>query len=316
MAVAVPGATAAVFLRVKARAARRPATLEFASPLREKSARSPGRNASPVDRMSFPADGNPSPPESGLFSLRGRRALITGSGQGIGLTLARGLAAAGAELVLNDLDAARMEKAMAGLRAEGATVGGRCFNVSKEAEVVAGVTSVEAEFGPIDILINNAGIHRRSPLETMPLEDWQAVLDVNLTSAFLVTRAVVPGMIRRGRGKIINLCSLNSEISRPTIGNYAAAKGGLKMLTRAMAVEWARHNIQANALAPGYIRTELTGPLTVDPAFNRHLCTRTPAGRWGEPHELVGATVFLASRASDFMNGQLLFVDGGLLAAL
>ncbi|MBL9210255.1 MAG: SDR family oxidoreductase [Opitutaceae bacterium] len=251
-----------------------------------------------------------------LFSLRGRRALITGSGQGIGLTLARGLAAAGAELVLNDLEPERLEAAMAGLRAEGFTVSGRCFNVAREDEVAAATRELAAQVGPIDILVNNAGIHRRAPLESMPLEAWQAVLDVNLTSAFLVTRAIVPEMIRRGRGKIINLCSLNSEISRPTIGNYAAAKGGLKMLTRAMAVEWARHNIQANALAPGYIRTALTGPLTVDPAFNHHLCTRTPAGRWGEPHELVGTTVFLASRASDFMNGQILFVDGGLLAAL
>ena len=265
---------------------------------------------------------NPSPavapgaPAADLFSLRGRRALITGSGQGIGLTLARGLAAAGAELVLNDIEPGRLEAAMAGLRAEGFAVDGRCFNVAREEEVTTAVREIETQVGPIDILINNAGIHRRAPLDSMPLETWQAVLDVNLTSAFLVTRAIVPDMIRRGRGKIINLCSLNSEISRPTIGNYAAAKGGLKMLTRAMAVEWARHNIQANALAPGYIRTALTGPLTVDPAFNHHLCTRTPAGRWGEPPELVGATVFLASRASDFMNGQILFVDGGLLAAL
>lgn len=205
---------------------------------------------------------------------------------------------------------------MAGLRSEGAVVAGRCFDVTKEAEVNAGVKWMEEAVGPIDVLVNNAGIHRRAPLESMPLENWQAVLDVNLTSAFLVSRAVVGGMIARRRGKIINICSLNSEISRPTIGNYAAAKGGLKMLTRAMAVEWAQHNIQANGLAPGYIRTALTGPLTVDPAFNEHLCRRTPAGRWGEPQELVGTAVFLASAASDFMNGQIVFVDGGLLAAL
>ena len=256
------------------------------------------------------------PRGSALFSLAGRRVLITGSGQGIGLTLARGLAAAGAELVLNDVESERLEGAMAALRAEGFTVNGQCFNVARESEVLAGVAAVEQAFGPIDVLINNAGIHRRAPLESMPLESWQAVLDVNLTSAFLVTRAVVRGMIRRRGGKIVNLCSLNSEISRPTIGNYAAAKGGLKMLTRAMAVEWAKHNIQANGLAPGYIRTALTGPLTVDPEFNRQLCTRTPAGRWGEPHELIGAAVFLASPGSDFVNGQILFVDGGLLAAL
>jgi gluconate 5-dehydrogenase len=251
-----------------------------------------------------------------LFSLRGRRVLVTGSGQGIGLTLARGFATAGAELVLNDIDAARLEGAVAALSHEGFVVQGRVFNVAREAEVVSAIPEIENALGPIDVLVNNAGIHRRAPLESMSLEAWQAVLDVNLTSAFLVTRAVAPAMIARRRGKIINLCSLNSEISRPTIGNYAAAKGGLKMLTRAMAVEWAKHNIQANGIAPGYIRTALTGPLTVDPEFNRHLCTRTPAGRWGEPSELVGAAVFLASPASDFVNGQILFVDGGLLAAL
>jgi gluconate 5-dehydrogenase len=259
-----------------------------------------------------------SPPAAGaaLFSLRGRRALITGSGQGIGLTLARGLGAAGAEIVLNDIEPARVESAAARLRADGLTVQTRCFNVARGDEVAAGVAAIERDAGPIDVLVNNAGIHRRAPLAEMSLESWQAVLDVNLTSAFLVTRAVVPGMLARRRGKIINLCSLNSEISRPTIGNYAAAKGGLKMLTRAMAVEWGRDNVQANGLAPGYIRTELTGPLTVDPEFDRYLRTRTPAGRWGETHELVGAAVFLAAPASDFVNGQILFVDGGLLAAL
>lgn len=256
------------------------------------------------------------PPAPRLFSLAGRRVLITGAGQGIGFTLARGLASAGAELVLNDVDASRLEAAVGRLKAEGFVVNGRCFDVARETDVAAGVREIEACIGVIDVLVNNAGIHRRAPLETMSLESWRAVLDVNLTSAFLVARAVAPGMIRRRAGKIINLCSLNSEISRPTIGNYAAAKGGLKMLTRAMAVEWAPHNIQVNGLAPGYIRTALTGPLTVDPAFNAHLCARTPAGRWGEPGELVGTAIFLASGASDFVNGQIVYVDGGLLAAL
>ena len=251
-----------------------------------------------------------------LFSLGGRRALITGSGQGIGLTLARGLGEAGAKLVLNDLDPARLELAVATLRSEGLTVDGRCFNVAQAGEVESALADCERTVGPIDILVNNAGIHRRAPLETMPLALWQEVLDVNLTSAFLVTRAVVPGMIRRGRGKIINLCSLNCEVSRPTIANYAAAKGGLKMLTRAMAVEWARHNIQANGLGPGYIRTAMTGTLTVDPEFDRLIRARTPAGRWGEARELVGTAVFLASGASNFVNGQILYVDGGLLASL
>src|SRR3954470_21847695 len=171
-----------------------------------------------------------------LFSLHGRRALITGSGQGIGLTLARGLAAAGAEIVLNDIDPARLEQAVATLRSENFVVEGRRFDVTCAGEIEAALKDERGNPLAIDILINNAGIHRRAPLESMPLEAWQAVIDVNLTSAFLVTRAVVSGMLERGRGKIINICSLNSEISRPTIGNYAAAKGGLKTLTRAMAV--------------------------------------------------------------------------------
>ena len=252
-------------------------------------------------------------PAADLFSLRGRRALVTGSGQGIGLTLARGFGAAGAELILNDLDPARLEAALARLRGEGFMVSGRRFDVTQSAEITAALADVG---DTIDILVNNAGIHRRAPLEAMPTEAWRAVIDTNLTSAFLVTRAIVPGMLRRGSGKIINICSLNAEISRPTIANYAAAKGGLKMLTRAMAVEWAGRGLQINGISPGYMRTEMTGALTIDPVFDRAICARTPAGRWGEPRELVGAAVFLAARASDFVNGQILCVDGGLLAAL
>jgi gluconate 5-dehydrogenase len=257
-------------------------------------------------------DNSPAGSASCLFSLQGRRALVTGSGQGIGLTLARGLAAAGAELVLNDIDPPRLEAAVSLLRSEGFTAEGRQFDVTRAEEITASL----GDGGVIDILINNAGIHRRAPLESMPLESWQAVIDVNLTSAFLVTRAVAPGMLARGSGKIINICSLNSEISRPTIANYSAAKGGLKMLTRAMAVEWGARNVQVNGIAPGYMRTAMTDVMTVDPVWDRYICQRTPAGRWGEPRELVGAAVFLASRASDFVNGQILTVDGGLLAAL
>lgn len=256
------------------------------------------------------------PRSSDLFDLRGQRALVTGSGQGIGLTLARGLAEAGAEIVLNDLHAARLEDAVARLAREGHAVTGRVFDVTRPDQVDAALAELQAGDGRIDILVNNAGIHRRAPLEAMPLEAWQAVLDTNLTSAFLVARAVAPGMLRRGRGKIINICSLNAEISRPTIANYAAAKGGLKMLTRAMAVEWGGRNVQANGISPGYMRTDMTGTLTIDPEFDRYIRTRTPAGRWGEPRELVGAAVFLASRAADYVNGQILFVDGGLLAAV
>lgn len=253
---------------------------------------------------------------SSLFSLAGRRALITGSGQGIGLTLARGLAAAGAEIVLNDIDPSRLQSAVATLASEGFGVEGRCFDVTDASAIQSAMVDLQGGPHGIDILINNAGIHRRSPLETMSLDSWQAVIDVNLTSAFLVTRAIVGGMLQRGSGKIINICSLNSEISRPTIANYAAAKGGLKMLTRAMAVEWGGRNIQANGIAPGYMRTDMTGILTVDPEWDRYIRARTPSGRWGDPRELIGAAVFLASHGADFVNGQILTVDGGLLAAL
>lgn len=253
---------------------------------------------------------------SDLFSLAGRRVLITGAAQGIGLTLARGLAGAGAELLLNDLDAAKLAATADRLRAEGLRVSTAAFNVAKEAEVAAGVAELERVGGSADILINNAGIHRRASLEAMPLEHWQTVLDVNLTSAFLVARAVAPGMIARGGGKIINLCSMNCELARPNIANYAAAKGALKMLTRAMAVEWARHGIQANGLGPGYLLTDMTRALAADPVFDTWIRGRTPAGRWGEPQDLIGAAIFLASSASNFMNGQVLYVDGGLLASL
>ena len=249
------------------------------------------------------------------FSLAGKRALVTGAAQGIGLTIARGLAVAGAELLLNDLNEERLHATVTSLRAEGWRVTPCAFNVAKEDEVRTGVAEFERT-GPIDILVNNAGIHRRAPLETMSLAEWQTVLDVNLTSAFLVSRAVAPAMIKRRAGKILNVCSLNCELSRPGIANYAAAKGGLKMLTRAMAVEWGPHNLQTNGLGPGYLRTELTRPLWQNAEFNQWICARTPTGRWGEPHELVGAAVFLVSPAADFVNGQVLYVDGGLLAAL
>jgi gluconate 5-dehydrogenase len=191
--------------------------------------------------------------ESPLFSLRGRRALVTGSGQGLGYRIARGLAEAGAAVVLNDIDTDRLDRAVAALRLAGASADGVLFNVTHAAEVRAGIAKVEAEVGAIDILVNNAGIHRYATLLEMDLPRWQEVLDVNLTGAFLVAQAVAAGMIARGRGKIINICSLMSEATRPTTGNYTAAKGGLKMLTKSMTVEWARHNLQINGIGPGYI---------------------------------------------------------------
>lgn len=244
-------------------------------------------------------------PSSPDFRLTGRRALVTGSSQGIGLAFAAALAAAGAHVTLNGRDA--------GLRAAGhPDVATAAFDVTDEAAVAAAVPGL----GPLDILVNNTGIHRRGPLETMPLADWEAVLKANLTSAFLVTRAVVPGMIARRAGKIINVCSLMSDLARPTTGNYAAAKGGLKMLTLAMCAEWARHNLQINGLAPGYILTELTQPLAADPKFDTWIKGRTPAGRWGAAADLTGACVFLASPAADFINGQILTIDGGLSAVI
>lgn len=246
------------------------------------------------------------------FDLTGRRALITGSSQGIGLALARGLGEAGAQVVLNGRDEVKLARAAGQLREAGLACVECAFDVTDESAVAA----AGGELGPIDILVNNTGIHRRGPLETMPLADWETVLRTNLTSAFLVARALAPGMIARRRGKIINICSLMSELARPTTGNYAAAKGGLKMLTRAMCAEWAKHHLQINGVAPGYILTELTRPLAADPKFDEWIKNRTPAGRWGTVEDLVGATVFLASAAADFVNGQIIVVDGGLSAVI
>jgi gluconate 5-dehydrogenase len=251
-----------------------------------------------------------------LFDLTGRTALVTGSSQGIGFALARGLAQAGAAIVLNGRDKAKLARAAAELSGFGARVGTAAFDVTNGAAALAGVAQIETEFGAIDILVNNAGILKRAPLLELTEQQWKDVLDTDLTSAFLLARAVAPRMIARGAGKIVNICSLMSEVGRPTTGGYAAAKGGLKMLTRAMATEWAKHNLQINGIGPGYMLTELTKPLADNPEFSRWLLARTPAGRWGVPEELVGAAVFLSARASDFVNGQIIYVDGGILAAL
>ena len=241
---------------------------------------------------------------------------MTGAAQGIGLALARGLGGAGAELLLNDLDAEKLGKAAADLRKDGIRAVTSAFNVTRENEIEQGLADFSTKSGAPDILVNNAGIHRRGALLSMPLEDWRAVLDVNLTSAFLVSRAVAKSMVARGSGKILNICSLNSELARPGIGNYAAAKGGLKMLTRAMAVEWGPNNIQVNGIGPGYISTEMTKALMDDPVFNRMITSRTPAGRWGTTDDLIGAAIFFCSSASDYVSGQVLYVDGGFMASL
>ena len=251
-----------------------------------------------------------------LFSLRGRRVLVTGSGQGLGLRFARGLAAAGASIVLNDLDRPRLDAAVTALRAEGIDAHGVLFNVARPEEVRPAIEQFEHEHGAIDILVNNAGIHRYAALVDMTPAQWQEVLDVNLTGAFVVGQAVARGMIARRRGKIVNICSLMSAATRPTTGNYTAAKGGLKSLTQSMAVEWGPHGVQANGIGPGYILSDMTKHLAAKPEFDAWVKSRTPAGRWGTPDDLVGAAIFLASSASNFVNGHVLYVDGGWLAAL
>jgi len=243
---------------------------------------------------------------SGLFDLTGRTALVTGSTRGIGLALARALAGAGARVGING----RTREACEAALWEGAFAAP--FDVTDPDAVAEGVAAV----GRIDVLVNNAGVTVRRPLEQIELAEWRHVMDVNVTSAFLVAKAVAPQMIERGSGKIVNTCSLTSDAARETIGAYTASKGALKMLTRAMCADWARYGIQANGIGPGYIRTDINTVLQEDPAFNEWLLQRVPAGRWGVPDELGGAAVFLASPASDFVNGQILYVDGGLLATL
>ena len=256
------------------------------------------------------------PPTAGLFDLTGKRALITGSSRGIGLVFARGLAAAGAAIVLNGRSTAVLDGAVSALREEGQRATGCAFDVSDGAAVDDAVARIEAEEGPIDILINNAGIQRRGAMLDVPAETWREVLEVNLTAPFLMGRAVARRMIARGGGKIVNVCSVQSELGRATIAPYTAAKGGLKMLTKAMCAEWAASNIQVNGLGPGYFKTEMTQALVDDPDFDAWLRERTPARRWGLPEELVGAAVFLSAPASSFVNGQVLYVDGGLLSVV
>lgn len=251
-----------------------------------------------------------------LFDLTGRTALVTGSSQGLGLALARGLGQAGAAVVLNGRDRKKLSAAAEILKGEGIRVTTSAFDVTVAKAIEPAVAQIEKDFAPIDILVNNVGIHRRALLAEMTEAQWREVIETSLTSAFLVTRCVGPRMIARRAGKIINVCSLMSEVCRPSTGNYAAAKGGLKMLTRSLATEWAKYNVQCNGIGPGYFATELTRPLMENPEFNRWICDRTPAGRWGQPEELVGTAVFLASRASDFVNGQIIYVDGGLSASI
>jgi gluconate 5-dehydrogenase len=251
-----------------------------------------------------------------LFSLQGRRALVTGSGQGIGLALARGLGLAGASVVLNGRDRSKLDAAAEDLRAQGIEVDLAAFDVTDYDAVGEGVGRIEQDIGPIDILVNNAGIQRRAPLEDYEVETWHELMRANLDSVFYVSQAVARAMIPRGRGKIINIASLQSEAARYSIAPYTASKGAVKNLTKGMCTDWARHGLQINAIGPGYFATPLNQALIDDPEFDAWLKKRTPAGRWGRVEELQGVCVFLASSASDFVNGQIIYVDGGVLATL
>ena len=251
-----------------------------------------------------------------LFDLAGRTALVTGSSRGLGLAMAEGLARAGAGIVLNGADAGRLADAAAGLRRAGHTVHAARFDVTDEAAVTAAFAALDAQGIAVDILVNNAGIQVRRPMLALDTADWRRVIETNLTSAFVIGREAARRMILRGQGKIINIGSLTSALARATIAPYTVSKGGLKLLTQAMAAEWAAHGIQANAIGPGYMLTEMNQALVDDPAFNAWVVGRTPARRWGRPEELVGAAVFLASAASDYVNGQIIYVDGGMLAVL
>jgi gluconate 5-dehydrogenase len=251
-----------------------------------------------------------------LFNLEGKRALITGGTHGLGMAMAKGLGRAGATLLINGHSPDRMDRAVADYRNDGLKAAGFLFDVTNEVEVKAAVAKIEQE-GPIDILVNNAAIIKRVPAAEMKPSDFREVLEVNLVAPFIVAQSVVGHMMSRKAGKIINICSMMSELGRNTVSAYAAAKGGLKMLTRNLATEWARHNIQVNGIGPGYFATDQTAPIrTPGHPMNEFIISRTPAGRWGNPDDLAGAAVFLASRASDFVNGQILYVDGGILATI
>jgi gluconate 5-dehydrogenase len=251
-----------------------------------------------------------------LFSLEGRTALVTGSSRGLGRAMAEGLAAAGAAVVLNGSDEGRLASAAAAMEAAGSRVYQARFDVTDEAAVIAAFERFDRDGIEIDVLVNNAGIQLRKPMVELATEDWRKVIEANLTSAFVIGREAARRMIPRGRGKIINIGSLTSELARATVAPYTVAKGGIKMLTRAMAAEWAESGIQANAIGPGYMLTDMNQALIENPTFDAWVKGRTPSRRWGRPDELVGTAVFLASAASDYVNGQIIYVDGGMLAVL
>ena len=257
---------------------------------------------------------------NGMFDLTGKVALVTGASYGIGYAIAKGLHSAGAKIVFNDINEELVNKGLAAYKADSIDAKGYVCDVTDEAAVNAFVKKVEEEIGVVDILVNNAGIIKRIPMTEMSAEDFRKVVDVDLNAPFIVSKAVIPSMIKKGHGKIINICSMMSELGRETVSAYAAAKGGLKMLTRNICSEYGEHNIQCNGIGPGYIATPQTAPLREkQPDGSRHpfdsfIVAKTPAARWGTPEDLVGPAVFLASDASNFVNGHILYVDGGILA--
>ncbi len=254
-----------------------------------------------------------------LFNLTGKTALVTGGTHGLGMAIATGLGKAGAKIVVNDIFAEKLDQCKKQYKvAAGLEVATYLFDVTNEKSVIQHLDLIEKEVGPIDILVNNAGIIKRIPILEMEVSDFQQVLDIDLTAPFIMAKHVVKRMLeRKSGGKIINMCSMMSELGRNTVSAYAAAKGGLKMLTKNMATEWAKYNIQVNGIGPGYFATSQTAPIRVDGhPFNDFIINRTPAAKWGDPNDLQGAAIFLASKASDFVNGHILYVDGGILATI
>jgi gluconate 5-dehydrogenase len=249
------------------------------------------------------------------FSLEGKVALVTGASYGIGFAIASGLAEAGATICFNDIKQEFVDKGIEAYKEAGINVHGYVCDVTNEEQVTAMIKQIEEEVGVVDVLVNNAGIIKRIPMVEMSVEDFRQVIDVDLNAPFIMAKAVIPSMIKKGHGKIINICSMMSELGRETVSAYAAAKGGLKMLTKNIASEYGEFNIQCNGLGPGYIETPQTAPIrTPGHPFNDFIIAKTPAARWGKPEDLVGPAVFLSSNASDFVNGHILYVDGGILA--
>ncbi|MGD9994836.1 MAG: gluconate 5-dehydrogenase [Salinivirgaceae bacterium] len=250
-----------------------------------------------------------------LFDLTGKVALITGGTHGIGMAIGMVLGKAGATVCVNGRSDEKLQKAKQEFQQQGLTIRTFKFDVTNETKVDKGISELEQQLGPVDILVNNAGIIKRIPILDMPVADFKQVIDIDLVAPFIVSKRVVPGMIKKRSGKIINLCSMMSEYGRKSVSAYASAKGGLKLLTANMTCEWAKYNIQINGIGPGYIATEQTAPIREgNHPFNDLVMTRTPAGRWGEPEDVGNAALFLASKAADFVNGHVLYVDGGILA--